>query len=106
MTDQKMDEERDNAWHLDKRISFSHLVTTMVLVVSLFTWGSTLDKRLTLLEDAAKRQEESVKQDRETIKLFSSEIRGELSRLNDKINDVLIRANNDSYYRPTDKKRM
>ena len=91
-TTNSQDRHGDNSWHLDKRISFSHLITTMAIIISLFTWGSTLDKRLTLLEESAKRQEEAIKQDRESIRILNTEIRGELSRLNDKMNDVLIRS--------------
>ncbi len=40
----------DKTWHLDKRFSVGHMITTMVVGVSALLYITALDKRITLLE--------------------------------------------------------
>lgn len=37
-------------WHLDKRISLGHLVTTATVTIALLTWMFTLENRVTVNE--------------------------------------------------------
>jgi len=39
-----------NGWYLRKEISFSHLITTALVVVSIMKFGYDMDKRIALLE--------------------------------------------------------
>jgi len=39
-----------NGWYLRREISFSHLITTALVVVSVMKFGYDMDKRVALLE--------------------------------------------------------
>lgn len=39
-----------NGWHLRKEISFSHIITTFLIVISVMKFGYDMDKRIALLE--------------------------------------------------------
>lgn len=43
-------EPNGNGWHLRKEISFSHLITTALVIVSVLKFGYDMDKRIALLE--------------------------------------------------------
>jgi len=40
----------NNGWHLRKEISFSHIITTCLIVSSVMKFGYDMDKRIALLE--------------------------------------------------------
>ena len=33
-------------WHLDKKISITHVISTMMIVASLFVWGGGIERRI------------------------------------------------------------
>jgi hypothetical protein len=43
---ENMPEEPNGKWHLDKRVSWGHIITTAVAVLSIMVWISSLDKKL------------------------------------------------------------
>lgn len=51
-----MGEGKDNRstdqWHIDKRVSISHLMTTIAAVGVIFVWGSAMETRVALLEQS------------------------------------------------------
>lgn len=38
----------DNGWHVDKRVSIGHIVTTTAVAVGVVMWLSNIDKRVEL----------------------------------------------------------
>ena len=41
-----MEDENNGAWHLDKRVSVGHLVTSAVVLIAVITWMQHLESRL------------------------------------------------------------
>ena len=39
-------EDSDKAWHLDKRISISHIIATLTVATGALWWGATVETRL------------------------------------------------------------
>ena len=77
--------ENGNEWHLDRRVSVGHLVTTFTVLVAMVLWGARLETRIVLIEQAAARQARiDARQDAETQRT-REEIREELKSLNGKI---------------------
>lgn len=47
-----------NDWHIDKRVSVSHLIATCVLAGGLYQWASTMDTRISVLERTVEHRAE------------------------------------------------
>ncbi len=45
-----IDHRKPNQWHLDKTFSISHILSTVAIVVGLFSWGSKMDNRVSIIE--------------------------------------------------------
>ncbi len=43
-------EPNGNGWYLRREISFSHILTTLLVVMSVLKFGYDMDKRIALLE--------------------------------------------------------
>jgi hypothetical protein len=43
-------EQFSGGWHLSKSVSLSHIISTLVIALSLFAWGNKMDVRVSLLE--------------------------------------------------------
>lgn len=43
-------------WHVDRRVSITHLLATATLAVGLVQWGSVMDSRVKRLEEKAAEQ--------------------------------------------------
>lgn len=41
---------KENGWHLRREISFSHILTTGLIIISVMKFGYDMDKRIALLE--------------------------------------------------------
>ncbi len=75
----------DRSWHLDRRVSVGHIVTTLAVAVSLVVWLNDIDKRISVLEEIAQQHAERF--DR-TDKRWEQELinlRRMLERIEDKI---------------------
>lgn len=42
----------------DKHINVGHVLTTLAMAASIFFWGNAMDKRVTVLEERARAQEQ------------------------------------------------
>lgn len=42
--------DSDKQWHLDKRVNIGHLAATLLLAGAVFSWGNSVDQRVTRLE--------------------------------------------------------
>ena len=52
-----MNDNQNKRWNIDKKISFSHILTTIAMVAGLFSWGGDVEKRLATNEITIKYQE-------------------------------------------------
>ena len=50
MSDQEQ-QEREK-WHIKKEVSVGHILTTILIGISLVAWGNSVEKRVTALEVA------------------------------------------------------
>lgn len=57
----------DNEWHIDKKITVGHLVTTLVVGVSAILYITTVEKRVSILEEKQVMIREMVQDDLHTI---------------------------------------
>jgi len=75
-------------WHLDRRVSLGHLVTTATFLLAMLLWGARLETRIALMEETQARQVAvDSRQDAETRRM-REEIRDELRRLNEKLDRI------------------
>lgn len=57
-----------NEWHIDKKITVGHLVTTLVVGISAVMYMDTIEKRVTVLEEKQELIREMVAEDLKSIK--------------------------------------
>jgi len=57
-----------SGWHLEKKVSISHIVSTLILAGSIFAWAGHMDKRLALLEQNDNRQDVTMLRQQQDIK--------------------------------------
>ena len=88
------DERKEPGWHIDKRVSIGHIVTTLVVAVSLVVWLGRIEKNVELNAQAIVSQRErtdwverSVREDQAEIKSTLREIYKELRALTNGLNN-------------------
>lgn len=81
--------EETGGWHLDRRISLGHLVTTATLLVAMMLWAGRMDTRTSLLEVSLNRQAAVDRRQDEATQQLREEIRAELRALNEKMDRYL-----------------
>lgn len=45
-----MEKEIKNGWHLRREISLTHIITTLLVIMSVLKFGYDMDKRIIILE--------------------------------------------------------
>lgn len=79
------DSPGESAWHLDRRVSVGHLVTTLTVLVAMVMWGARLETRIVLMEQDAARQARVDARQESEVQRLREEIREELKSLNAKM---------------------
>ena len=46
------DSYNENKWHLSKSVNLTHILTTAMMIIALFSWGNKMEVRITVLEQA------------------------------------------------------
>lgn len=70
--------EIESSWHIDKKITIGHIVTTLVVGLSALSYITTVEKRVAILEEKEKIQ-------RQITNSNLMEIKGQLIRIETKI---------------------
>ena len=83
-----MDNQKAN-WHLDKTISVGHLVSTVVIAVSVFSWAVTLDKRVEQNSLSITHLKEQQATDRKQVQEMRTEIKQDLRDINAKLDRLI-----------------
>lgn len=83
-----MTEQKGN-WHLDKTISVGHLVSTLVIAVSVFSWAMTLDKRVEQNSLAITHLKEQQAIEQKRIQELRIEIKQDLRDINTKLDRLI-----------------
>lgn len=77
------------SWHLDKTISVGHLVSTLVIAISVFSWAVTLDKRVEQNSIAITHLKEQQQLEQRRIELMRNELREDLRDINAKLDRLI-----------------
>ena len=86
-TDQSLSDRR--SWHLDKTISVGHLVSTVVIAVSVFSWAMTLDKRVEQNSLSITHIKEQQIAEQKRIDQLRTEIKQDLRDINQKLDRLI-----------------
>ncbi|MBU6955751.1 hypothetical protein [Hahella sp. HN01] len=78
-------------WHLDKTISVGHLISTLVIAISVITWAGSIDRRVEQNALAVKYLNEEQVQQRQRIDAVRNEIKTDLRAINDKLDRLIER---------------
>lgn len=76
-------------WHLNREFTISHIVTTIVMAVSLLKWGMAMDARVSAVETREQAQElRDASQDR-MLERFDGALSSRLDRIEAKLDRVI-----------------
>lgn len=79
----------DAGWHIDKRLSVSHLITTAALAASLIWWGAGMESRMALIEKdlqvVDQRMEREVERNNEDMRRIAEQ----LNRIEDRLERLM-----------------
>lgn len=81
--------EDKRGWHLDKTISVGHIISTLVIAVSVFTWVSSVDRRVDQNSLSIKFVKEQQQQSSARIEALRLEIKQDLNSINDKLDRLI-----------------
>lgn len=87
----KVDMAEDSAirhWHLDKRVNVGHILTTVVLAISAFSWGSAMDRRLAVVEASVVQNAKDNDRQDTAMKETAQLLRNDLRTLHEDIRDI------------------
>ena len=79
----------DSAWHLDKKVNFSHIVATLTLAAAIFTWGSKIEQRIALVEASSTRQAQVDQAQDQEFRRSVVEMREDIRELSRKIDKLI-----------------
>jgi hypothetical protein len=80
-----------STWHLDKTFNISHAITTIAIVVSLFSWGSKIDTRISLVEQQLAAQARLDEQQDKRMKEAVDNIRSDITLVSMKLDRLIER---------------
>lgn len=85
-----MPEDR-RQWHLDKTFNISHILTTLAIAGSMFTYANNMDKRVAVLEARVTAQAEVAQRAQQDTKDLTGEVKFELRALRGEILELIKR---------------
>ncbi|MCW7556498.1 hypothetical protein NX722_28450 [Endozoicomonas gorgoniicola] len=75
-------------WHLDRKLNITHLISTVMIIASLFLWGGGIERRIdgnakdiAHLKEVQERDRQQDKEAREEFKSQLKSIETKLDRL-------------------------
>ena len=72
-------------WHLDKTLSLSHILTTMLMAGSIFYWANAMDKRVTIIETNSNHYDKDISAQATAVRESITEIKSSLIRIEIKL---------------------
>ena len=82
--------QRDSSgWHLDKKISLGHLVSTAILAVSAITWATSIDKRIQQNTIASQYMAVQQADNKQKVEDLRKEIKVDLRNISDKLDRLI-----------------
>lgn len=83
--------EQKAGWHVDKTISAGHILSTVVIAISVFTWASAVDRRIEKNAQSITHLTEKHQQNREMVAELRAELRVDLRGMNQKLDRIIER---------------
>lgn len=68
-------------WHLDKTLSVSHLLTTLIIAGSLFAYANNMDRRVAILEEKMQVQVQENSRSAAEVRELAADVKHELRLL-------------------------
>lgn len=78
-------------WHLDKTVSIGHIISTLVIALSLFSWALTIDKRVEQNAQSIEFLAQNHKRLENHVDSTRNEIRQDLRAINAKLDRLIER---------------
>lgn len=78
-------------WHLDRTVSITHIISTAAVVISLFTWGGSIDKRIDQNSQNISHLAKMQSRQENRINEVKKEIRADLQIINNKLDRIIER---------------
>lgn len=86
-----MEQQPNNRWHLDKRVSVGHLITTLAMVAAVSMWLLRLEGRIDLVDQRDAQISARIEMLDADRKIRDDEIIRKLERIEDKLDAHEIR---------------
>ena len=78
-------------WHLDKNVSIGHIVSTLIIAMSVFSWAMAIDKRVEQNAQSITFLTYNQKRVENRVDLTRQEIRQDLQAINSKLDRLIER---------------
>ncbi len=76
-------------WHLDKRVSVGHLITTLAVIGTLIAWGISVERRMTKAEVEIEHLINDTVEIKESVRDSMTEIKTALRDINLRLDNIL-----------------
>ncbi|MBU2711942.1 hypothetical protein [Zooshikella harenae] len=77
-------------WQLDKTVNMTHIISTVTVIISLFVWGGTIDKRIDQNNQNIQHITELIALEKNRVNEITDDMKNDIRSLDDKT-DRLIR---------------
>jgi hypothetical protein len=84
-------DRRGRDWHLDKTVSISHIISTILIVISILAWAQGVEKRVEQNAQGVKFISERLDAQDKRIDEMRSELRDDLKQVNNKLDRLIER---------------
>lgn len=84
-------EHERREWHLDKTVSIGHIISTLIITMSVFSWALTIDKRVEQNVQSIKFLTQNQKRVESRVDSTKQEIRQDLQAINSKLDRLIER---------------
>ena len=78
-------------WHLDKTVSIGHIISTVAIALSVFSWALVMDKRIEQNAQSIKFLTQTQKDAEDRFSVTKQEIRQDLQAINAKLDRLIER---------------
>jgi len=81
-------------WHLDKKVNLSHMVTTMILLISGVVYVGDIDTKVEKQGIQIESLQEKVEQQRDDTKSMFTQLRSDMKGIDQKLDKLIDRQLN------------
>ena len=79
------------SWHLDKKLSVTHIISTIMIVASLFLWGGGIERRIDLNQKDIEQVREIQARNWDANKEEWDDIQDGMDKMNAKLDRLIER---------------